>query len=100
MYKVITMAESQSRFSIIEELTNQKATVDDKINDLLKTTENQELELKRWEKIVLNEREIRTENLKLGKEQRTREISTLKERKVELEKAIKAIENISKAEKE
>lgn len=93
------MAESQSRFSIIEELTNKKIETDDKIESLNKEKENNVLNLKRWEKAVVDERTKREEDTSLRLSQISREITVLEARKDEIEKAIVAIQNISSEKK-
>lgn len=92
------MAESQSRFSIIEELTNKKAQAEDMINQHLKDTEDEKLNLGRWEADIEREKGRKHESLELAEAQRTRAIKTLRERLVELERGIKAIERISATE--
>ena len=86
------MAESQSRFSIVEELTNKKFGIDEAVEEKQQAIENNRVATKRSiEKL--------NEELKLEEERTKRFIESAKQQKTEIEKALDAIEKISESQK-
>ena len=93
------MGESQSRFSIIEELTTKKLDAEERIKDLDNELTTNKFAEKQWEKEVLLEREKMEDKTAMLKEKNDREQEMLKEKIKELDKGIDTIQKISDAEK-
>ncbi len=89
------MAESQSRFSIIEELVKKKSEADNQINQKLTAIADEKLKHERTVEDTNQELARRGVDLNARADQYTREIASLKEQKAEYQKAIDAITQMS-----
>lgn len=89
------MADSQSRFSIIDELIEKKTQAQNEILAAQRQVSDKEFEIKRWEKNVLNTRDVLGEDLTKLKEDTEKKVATLQSRISELDKGITAIQTIS-----
>ena len=93
----IDMGESQSRYSIIENLAKEKSMAENQIKAVRQTLLQQEKDLSRF--LEDNEREIRRrkEDNELFKKQAQLDIEFQGSKVIELEKAISGIKDISKS---
>ena len=87
--------ESQSRFSIIDELIQRKSTTQNEILAAEKSVRDEVGKIAKWEKDVMNTREVFNENLVQLKTDVEAKIIVLRDRLTELDKGITAIQSIS-----
>jgi len=93
------MAESQSRFSIIDELIEKKAETTEKILQAEKAVTDAEFGKDDWEVMVEREREQREKNIAKLKADSDKLITSLKQVLEEYDKGLNAVQEISKEQK-
>lgn len=91
------MGESQSRFSIIDELVRKKTAASEAILEADKSVSDKEHELNVWERNVKLNREQFELDLTKKKDDVNKRVAMLKEQIVEYDKAIAAIQSIQTA---
>ena len=93
------MAESQSRFSIIDELIEKKAETTEKILVAEKSVTDAEFENEEWEIQVLRGKEQRAKNMEKLKKDSEKLVASLKQVLEEYDKGLTAVQEISKEQK-
>ena len=92
------MSESQSRFSIIDELIEKKTDTQEKILEAEMIVSNKEKELAKWERDVTATRETYKVDLENVNKEQNLKVKMLGEQLVEYEKGIEAVKSISSVE--